>query len=197
MRATVGDLTRFGLPKPDHKVFETHPIANSQLVYHVGHGGIVPVPDVERFERNQVIFTDGRTADPDVVVLATGYLPRFEFLTPDLFGADERGRPSLRWQMFGPAHPTLSFAGLVQPDGGIFTIAHWQTELAAAWLRLAETAPERALKWWTRAAEPGRRYADADVKDSSRHWLEISHWVYLKALQRALTDLTSGKVKTT
>jgi hypothetical protein len=35
------------------------------------------------------------------------------------------------------------------------------------------------------------------VKDSSRHWLEISHWVYLKALQRALTDLTSGKVKTT
>ena len=71
MRATVGDLTRFGLPKPDHKVFETHPIANSQLVYHIGHGGIVPVPDVERFERNQVIFTDGRTADPDVVVLAT------------------------------------------------------------------------------------------------------------------------------
>jgi hypothetical protein len=195
MRMTVGDLTRFGLPKPDHKIYETHPIANSQLVYHVGHGGIVPMPDVERFERNQVVFTDGRTADPEVVVLATGYLPRFEFLTPELYGGDERGRPHLRWQMFGPAYPTLSFAGLVQPDSGIFTIVHWQTELAAAWLRLAESAPERAQRWWERAAEPGRRYSDADVKDSSRHWLEISHWVYLKALQRALNDLTAGKVK--
>jgi hypothetical protein len=195
MRLTVGDLTRFGLPKPDHRMYETHPIANSQLVYHVGHGGVTPVPDVARFSRQGVEFTDGRTADPEVVILATGYLPRFEFLSAELFGGDERGRPHLRWQMFGPAHPTLVFAGLVQPDSGFFTIAHWQTELAAAWLRLAESAPERAARWWQRAAEPGVRYADANVKESSRHWLEVSHWVYLKALQRALADLTDARVK--
>jgi cation diffusion facilitator CzcD-associated flavoprotein CzcO len=196
LRLTVGDLQRFGLPKPDHKIYETHPIANSQLVYHVGHGGITPMPDIERFERNQVVFTDGRTADPDVVVLATGYLPRFEFLAPQFFGGDERGRPHLRWQLFSPGHPTLSFIGLIQPDGGVFSISHWQSELAAAWLRLRDTAPERATAWWRTAAEPGGRYADAAVKDSSRHWLEISHWVYLKALQRALNGLTSEKVST-
>ena len=194
MRLTVGDLERFGLPRPDHRIYETHPIANSQLVYHVGHGGITPVPDIERFERNQVVFSDGRTADPDVVVLATGYLPRFEFLPPAFFGGDDRGRPHLRWQLFSPNHPTLSFVGLVQPDSGIFTICHWQSELAAAWLRLAESTPDRAAAWWQKAAEPGGKYSDADVKDSSRHWLEVSHFVYLKALQRAINSLTSEKV---
>ena len=42
-RLTVGDLTRYGLPKPDHRVYETHPIVNSQLLYYIGHGGITPV----------------------------------------------------------------------------------------------------------------------------------------------------------
>src|SRR5439155_878613 len=88
LRSTVGDLTRFGLAKPDHKVLETHPIANSQLVYYIGHGSITPVPDVARFTRDSVEFTDGRVAEPDLVVLATGYLPRFEFLGPELLNVD-------------------------------------------------------------------------------------------------------------
>src|SRR6185295_1544208 len=95
LRRTVGDLTRFGLPEPDHKVYETHPLVNSQLVYYVGHGAITPVPDVARFTRAGVEFTDGRTADPDVVVFATGYLPRFEFLSPDVLNVDGEGRPRL------------------------------------------------------------------------------------------------------
>ena len=52
----IGDLSEFGLPKPDHKIYETHPIVNSQLVYHVGHGDIQPVPDVARFERKAVVL---------------------------------------------------------------------------------------------------------------------------------------------
>src|SRR5437763_12986138 len=37
LAATVGDYGRFGLPRPDHKLYETHPVVNSQLVYYVGH----------------------------------------------------------------------------------------------------------------------------------------------------------------
>src|SRR6185437_12057860 len=96
LRRTVGDLTRFGLPKPDHRVYETHPIANSQLVYHVGHGAITPVPDVARFESHSVELADGRRIDPELVVFATGYLPRFEFLEAKILGDDEGvGRPRL------------------------------------------------------------------------------------------------------
>jgi hypothetical protein len=190
IRMTVGDVTRFGLPRPDHKVYETHPIVNSQLVYYVGHGGITPVPDVARFERNGVVFTDGRTAEPDLVILATGYLPRFEFLTPEVLAADDHGRPRLALQMFSRSYPTLAVAGLVQPDSGVFTIVHWQTVLMARWLRLLDAAPDRAAAFWSaRRAHPDRRYTDAKVKDSTRHWFEISHVIYLRALEKALNEL--------
>lgn len=199
LRLTVGDLTRFGLPRPDHKVYETHPIMNSQLIYHVGHGGITPVPDITRFERTRVVFADGRTAEPDLVVMATGYLPRFEFLAPDLLAADPAGRPRLPLGMFAPAHPTLAVAGLFQPDSGVFTIVHWQTVLLARWLRLLATAPDRAEAVWVRLRrDADRRPADrpftkARVKDTSRHWFEVNHVTYLRALAKALAELETAR----
>jgi cation diffusion facilitator CzcD-associated flavoprotein CzcO len=190
LKLTVGDLTRFGLPAPDHKVYETHPIANSQLVYYVGHGAITPVPDVARFDRHGATLADGREIDPDLVVFATGYLPRFEFLAPDLLGADEHGKPRLFLHAFPQRHPTLAVVGLVQPDSGMFTLVHWQTVAIARWLRLREKDPQRATAFWSRAsAEAGRRWNPARVKDSTRHWFEISHVDYLKAVQRTLDEL--------
>jgi hypothetical protein len=190
MKMTVGDLTRFGLPKPDHRVYETHPIVNSQLVYYVGHGGITPVPDIERFERYKVQFTDGRTAEPDLVIMATGYLPTFEFLGPELLSVDADGRPRLALQMFSRTHPTLAVAGLLQPDSAVFTLVHWQTVLIATWLRVLDTSPDQAAALWTRIRADGdRRYTEAKVKDSTRHWFETSHFLYLKTIEKTLHEL--------
>ncbi|MGV9979667.1 flavin-containing monooxygenase [Micromonospora wenchangensis] len=190
LRLTVGDLTRFGLPKPDHRVYETHPIANSQLVYYVGHGEITPVPELARFHSGGVTLTDGREIDPELVVFATGYLPRFEFLDPGVLGdADGSGRPRLWLHAFPPGHPTLAVAGLLQPDSGLFTLAHWQTVLFARSLRLRRQQPQRAAAFASRAAAgAGERYA-GKVKDSSRHWFEVGHVDYLRAVQRALDEL--------
>jgi cation diffusion facilitator CzcD-associated flavoprotein CzcO len=194
LRRTVGDLTRFGLPAPDHRIGETHPIANSQLIYYVGHGGITPVPDVARFEHGTVQLSDGRSIEPDLVILATGYLPRFEFLDPEVLGADEDGRPHLRLNAFSPRYPTLFVAGLLQPDSGLFSIVHWQTVVAARWLRLRESAPERASTFWRGAmAGPPERLTGTKVKDSSRHWFEVDHMRYLRLLQKTLNDLEPAK----
>ncbi|MFI6757866.1 flavin-containing monooxygenase [Micromonospora sp. NPDC050417] len=190
LRLTVGDLTRFGLRAPDHKIYETHPIANSQLVYYVGHGGISPVPDVARFRGNTVELADGQTIDPDLVVLATGYLPKFEFLDPALLGGDPAGRPSLYLNAFPRRHPTLAVAGLLQADSGIFPLVHWQTVAIARRLRLQETAPDRAGAFSARVdAGAGGRWNSAKVKESTRHWFEISHHDYLRELQTVLDDL--------
>jgi thioredoxin reductase len=194
LKMTVGDLTRFGLPKPDHKVYETHAIVNSQLVYYVGHGAITPLPDVARFNRHSVELTDGQTIEPDLVVLATGYLPRFEFLAPEVLDADADGRPRLYLHAFPRRHPTLAIAGLLQPDSGMFTLVHWQTVAIARWLRLREAAPDRAAAFWSRvSAEADRRWTKAKVKDSTRHWFEISHTLYLRALQDALDELEPAR----
>ncbi len=193
MRRTVGDLTRFGLPRPDHRIYETHPIANSQLVYYLGHGSITPLPDVARFTRDTVEFVDGRVVEPELVILATGYLPRFEFLAPDLLNVDTEGRPRLFLHAISPAQPTLAVAGLLQPDSGVFSLMHWQTVLVATWLRLRESAPERAAAFWRRHhRQVSRRFNRAKVKQSTRHWFEVSHIEYLRALDRTLRELEAG-----
>lgn len=193
LRLAVGDLTRFGLPKPDHRVYETHPIVNSQLTYYIGHGRITPVPEVARFHRESVEFVDGRVAEPDLVVLATGYLPRFDFLEPDVIGVDEHGRPHLPLHVFSQ-HPTLAVAGLLQPDSGVLGLVHWQTVAIARWLRLREVDPQRAATVWTwLAGQAGHRWHDARPKDSSRHWFEVSHIRYLQGLQRALDTLEAAR----
>ncbi|MDW5322988.1 flavin-containing monooxygenase [Plantactinospora sp. KLBMP9567] len=190
LKLTVGDLTRFGLPRPDHRVFETHPIVNSHLVYQLGHGSITPVPDVGRFRRNSVTLVDGQEIEPDLVVFATGYLPRFEFLAPELLGTDASGRPSLYLNAFPRRHPTLAVAGLLQPDSGLLPLVHWQAVVIARWLRLRETAPERARSFAARVdAEAGTRWHSAKVKESTRHWFEIGHIDYLRVLQRTLDEL--------
>jgi hypothetical protein len=175
-------------------VYETHAIVNSQLVYYVGHGAITPLPDVARFNRHSVELTDGQTIEPDLVVLATGYLPRFEFLAPEVLDADADGRPRLYLHAFPRRHPTLAIAGLLQPDSGMFTLVHWQTVAIARWLRLREAAPDRAAAFWSRvSAEADRRWTKAKVKDSTRHWFEISHTLYLRALQDALDELEPAR----
>jgi hypothetical protein len=190
LRRMVGDLTRFGLPKPDHKVLETHPIVNSQLIYHLGHGTITPVPDVARFTANGVELVDGRVIEPDLVVLATGYLPRFEFLAPELLNVDAEGRPRLFLHTLAPNFPTLAVVGLLQPDSGVFSLMHWQAVLVATWLRLREQAPEQASSYW-RAHHHlvGQRFTRARVKDSTRHWFEVNHIDYLRALEKALRQM--------
>jgi thioredoxin reductase len=190
LRLTVGDLTRFGLRRPDHRFGETHPILNSQLVYYVGHGDITPVPDVARFRRHTVTLTDGQEIEPDLVVCATGYLPRFEFLAPEILGVDGAGRPDLHLHAFPRRYPTLAVAGLLQPDSGLFALSHWQAVAIARRLRLREVAPDRAAAFAAKVdAGTGRRRGSARFKDTTRHWFEIEHTAYLRELQHVLDDL--------
>ncbi|MEV6493810.1 NAD(P)-binding domain-containing protein, partial [Actinoplanes sp. NPDC051633] len=78
VRLSAGDLTRYGLPAPDHRPYESHPVVNSQLVHYLGHGRIRPVADVARFDGSRVELVDQETVEPDLVIAATGYQPRFE-----------------------------------------------------------------------------------------------------------------------
>ncbi|HYN92484.1 MAG TPA: NAD(P)-binding domain-containing protein [Pilimelia sp.] len=193
LRLTVGDLRRFGLRRPDHRVLETHPIVNGQLVHHLGHGAITPVPDVARFHRYGVELADGRTVEPDVVVLATGYQPRFEFLDPTLLDADGTGRPRLHLHAFGRQHPTLAIVGLLQPAAGMGVLVHWQAVTVARWLRLRESQPARAAEVWAGIAREGARgWAPAGVQPTARHWFEVGHVPYLRSLQRTLAALAAA-----
>lgn len=187
LRLTQGDITRVGLRHPDHRMLETHPIVNQQLVYYVGHGEITPVPDIECFDGDEVVFTDGRREAVDLVVYSTGYLVQFPFLEHEHLNWQGQ-RPHLFKNVFTPRHDNLFVVGLIQPDSGQFKLVHWQSALVAAFLR-AQTENPAGVE---RFRELMRARLDEDLgggvhyADSTRHWFEINHFDYLRGVEEAL-----------
>jgi hypothetical protein len=189
VRLTMGSYQRFGLPQPDHKPFASHPAVSSLLTYHLGHGDITPVPDIARFEGSRVVFSDGSTADPQLVIMATGYRPRFEFLPDDYLGGDPE-RPRLHLQLVNPAYPTFAVVGLIQPDSGQFSLVHWQSVLVAKLLRARATggaAASGADAFWRRATRDlDRSFTQTKMLATGRHRLDVAHRRYLAALEQAI-----------
>ena len=83
LRVAVGEMTDYGLPKPDHKLLEAHPTVSDDLLPRLGHGDITVKPNIDRFDGgSKVCFTDGSAEEVDVVVYCTGYKVTFPFLDP-------------------------------------------------------------------------------------------------------------------
>ena len=111
--AVVGDLTRFGLPAPDHKAFESHPIMNSQILHHLAHGKLEARGGIDAFTPTGVRFADGSEEDFDLVLLATGYEYRVPFLNEALFEWKD-GHPQLYLNVFHRTLAGLSMVGFVE-----------------------------------------------------------------------------------
>lgn len=190
LRLVVGDFEKFGLPKPDHEFFETHPIVNQQLIYYVGHGDITPKPDVESFDGSVVNFVDGSSAEVDLVVFCTGYLATFPFIADEHLNISD-GRPVLGRQIFSPRHQNLFVSGLIQPDSGQWTIAHWQGVTIAEFVAASRENPDRARAFHAAmSARLDERFSGgATYKESTRHFYEIAHQDYLEQLETCLAEL--------
>ncbi|MFM7062572.1 MAG: monooxygenase, partial [Actinomycetes bacterium] len=171
------------------------PIVNQQLVYYVGHGDITPVGDIARFEADRVVFADGRSAEADLVVFCTGYLVAFPFLPDAQELLNWQGdHPRLALQIFTPTSPSLFVSGLIQPDSGQWTLAHWQGMTIARYIEAQRTDPVRAERFRREVlAEAGRTFSGgAEYKDSSRHYYEVAHQEYLARLEGAVHRLEAA-----
>jgi len=192
VRLIVGPQEKIGLPRPDHRLFETHPIVNSLLPYYVKHGAVAPRPDVAAFAGHTVRFADGSAEEVDLVVFATGFRVEVPCIDHALLNW-QGGRPRLFRHVFHPERDNLFVAGLIQPDSGQFSLVHWQTRAVALFLDAARRGTPAAD-----AFRRARRAVDEDLghgiryKDSSRHHLEVEHWSYRKGLQRICRDLSRG-----
>lgn len=188
-KMVLGSPQDYGLKKPDHRVLETHPIVNSQMLYYVGHGDIVPKPDVQEFEADAVRFADGSREKIDVVIYATGFKISFPFL--DAAHVDLRdGKPDLYLHVFSRRYDNLFVLGLIQPDSGQFGLVDHQAQAVA---RFIEARAKHSA-----AAEQFRRQKAADrpdlsngiqYVDSTRHILEIEHFTYRRRLTKIAASL--------
>ena len=84
VQLTFGPHERYGLERPNYRIFEKHPTLNNEVPYYIKHGRIAPKPGVKRFNGQQVEFVDGTAEEFDLIVCATGYHVAYPFLPPEL-----------------------------------------------------------------------------------------------------------------
>ena len=189
IKLVAGDPQKFGLPKPDHKLFETHPIINSQMLYYVGHGDIIPKPDIQELRGDRVLFTDGSEVAIDVIVYATGFKMSFPFIDTSLLNW-QHGHPSFYMNVFHPEYDNLFIIGLIQPDSGQWGLVDYQAQLVARFITCLQQNPTRAA-WLRELKRRGQEDYGGGVKykESTRHYVEIEHFSYRRKLQKLAAQL--------
>lgn len=129
----VGNPQRYGFPKPDYQLYESHPVVNSLVLYHAGHGDLRVRPDIDRLDGNTVHFKDGTQADYDMILAATGYRLHYPFIDD----------AQLNWQGSAPhlflnaLHPTrddLFVMGMIEASGLGWQGRHEQAEMVARYI---------------------------------------------------------------
>lgn len=186
----AGRVSAYGLPEPDHKLFEAHPTVSSELLPRIGHGDIVPKPNIDRFTGGRKVrFADGTEEEVDLVVYCTGYKITFPFFDPEVFSAPDNRMPLYR-RVVSVERPGLYFIGFIQPLGPIMPLAELQCEWVADLLggQAALPSPRRMRREIEREERRMRRRFVA----SKRHTVEVDFHPYKRQLKR---ERKSGRAR--
>lgn len=186
LRVFVGDMQRYGLRKPDHPLLSAHPLVNQQIMYFLGHGKIIPKPDIAELCGDSVRFQDGSIEVVDVIVYATGFNISFPFIDPKHLNWRDN-HPDLYLHIFHREYDNLFVMGMIQPDSGQFWIVDMQAQLMAKFIRAMDSGSPAAdqFRRIKASAHPDMGGGIQHLK-SARHALEIEHHSYRRLLKRLM-----------
>lgn len=146
---SIGDYRRYGLPWPNHRMFERHPAFGDEILGHLRQGRMRVRPDIERYDGQDVVFRDGSRAAYDVIVAATGFYNSFPFLPKGLIKVEGDVV-----QVYGHAFPdnvkNLYLIGTMQPRNGFGTLLTPAAALYARVIRMQDEIEHPigyVLKW--------------------------------------------------
>lgn len=116
IRVIIGKPSQYGLPDPDYRLYESHPVVNSLVLHHLGHGDIRPRPDIAQVSGERVTFSDGSHGDYDLILQATGYQLSYPFIDKSELNWTGMA-PALYLNVFHPHHKNLLMLGMVEAAG--------------------------------------------------------------------------------
>ncbi len=174
LRVLVGDLTRWGLPAPDHALFETHPIVNSQLIHHLQHGNITVKPDIEKLDGHEVVFKGGSRERVDLIICATGY--QWGAACANEYFEWKNGRPLLYLSMFSRTHRNLCAIGYLDHNSSAFKLFDTQAFTLAAYFKAQLTGSASAGQF-----DELIRHDDPDLSGGIDFVKSDRHAVYMDA----------------
>ena len=182
--ALIGDLTRLGLAPPDHKLLQTHPIVNTQVLHHLAHGHLVAKRDVRRFTVTGAVFADGSEETADLVLFATGYEHRVPYLD-DVHLARRDGRSPLYLQTLHRRLRRLAVVGAVELAGPAYQRFDDMAGLVTMDAHLEECGGADLDRWLAmKAADDPDLRGGVGYLDSPRH----VNYVEVETFRRAISD---------
>ena len=195
IRMVMGKPSNYGLPDPDYRMYESHPVINSLVLHHLGHGDLQPRRSIARVEGKTVHFSDGESADYDLILMATGYLLDYPFIDrTHLNWPEAEDAPRLYLNMMHPSYHNLFLMGMVEATGLGWEGRNQQARLAAIFIREQQNATPQALKMQEKKqARAGERL------DGGYHYIKLARMAYyvnkdayLDALADDIADLESA-----
>jgi hypothetical protein len=177
--AVTGDVTRLGLPKPDHDFGQAHPLLNTQLLHHLAHGDVEVRPDIQRLDGSTVHFIDGTMCDVDLILSATGYRVTAPYLDESVF--EMRGQRVVHYlNVFNRHHHNLITVGFAEVAAGIYPLIDRMAHMVAHHLHDREHRPSVAL-----AFEALKTSDDFDVRGGKRFLSSDRHANYVDLVSYA------------
>lgn len=187
----VGDPQKYGFPKPDYRLYESHPVVNSQILFHAGHGDIRVRPDIARLDGKTVHFKDGTSADYDMILTATGYRLHYPFIDQKYLNW-QGDAPHLFLNCMHPERDDLFILGMIEASGLGWQGRHDQAEMVARYLcaigtPAGEKLHDEKARGFSRATG-GMAYIDLP-----RMAYYVDKRTYLKGVHRVIRQL-GGRV---
>ena len=165
----------WGLPTPNHKLFEAHPTQSVELPLRLGSGDVVPKPNVSLLDGSTVHFEDGTRGEFDIILYATGYNISFPFFDPDVVSAPGN-RIRLFKRILKPGVDDLAFVGFAQSTPTLFPFVECQARLVAAYAA-GHYRPPSVARMEAVIDEDEHRYI-GHVLDRPRHTQQVDYFLY-------------------
>lgn len=174
VRALVGKPSNYGLPDPDYKLYESHPVMNSLVLHHLGHGDIKARRDITKIDGQQVTFSDGETAEYDLILQGTGYKLDYPFIAREhLNWPNQVGAPQLYLNVFHPEYDDLFMMGMVEASGLGWQGRDEQAELVALYIHQLQQGSATA-----KAFQVIKRERASIRLDGGYNYLELERMAY-------------------
>ncbi|HEV7771967.1 MAG TPA: NAD(P)-binding domain-containing protein [Conexibacter sp.] len=181
LRAGVGQMEDYGLPRPDHDLGDAHPTISADFLNRIAHGEVGYKPNIAELLGDRVRFEDGSVEQVDTIVWCTGYKVTFPFFDADLISAPDNDLPLFR-RVFHPDIDNVFFVGLLQPLGAIMPLSEAQGQWIAAYVRGEYALPAPAALREDMERERAKMFKRYIA--SKRHTMQVDFDNYLYGLGR-------------
>ncbi len=193
IKMVVGRPSDYGLPDPDYRMYESHPVINSLVLHHLGHGDMQPRSDIKHMAGNTVTFSDGQTGEYDLILLATGYKLHYPFIERQHLNWNGGDAPQLYLNVMHPEHDNLFLMGMIEATGLGWEGRNEQAQMVALYIkRLAEGAESARQLQQTKKAHA------AEKVDGGYDYLQLERMAYyvhkdsyLKAVRQHIKQLST------